>query len=43
MNIKEVNGQFYATIKVGTPAKKFTVALDTGSGNLILPSIQCFS
>merc|ERR1719502_1667490 len=34
---------YYGTIAVGTPPKKFTVVLDTGSGHLILPSAYCRS
>lgn len=41
MNVVESNGQFYGDIRVGTPSKKFTVVIDTGSGNLIIPSIEC--
>lgn len=35
--------EYWGQIYVGTPAKKFTVIFDTGSGNLILPSSACMS
>mmetsp|Transcript_147258 Transcript_147258/g.274301 ORF Transcript_147258/g.274301 Transcript_147258/m.274301 type:complete len:556 (-) Transcript_147258:58-1725(-) len=35
--------EYWGQIYVGTPAKKFTVIFDTGSGNLILPSSACLS
>ena len=43
MNLKEFGGQYYTSIRVGNPPKKFTVIIDTGSGNLILPSIECIT
>ncbi|KAF3767327.1 hypothetical protein M406DRAFT_69482 [Cryphonectria parasitica EP155] len=33
--------QWYTTISVGTPPRNFTVLIDTGSHNLILPEINC--
>ncbi|KAG0706899.1 aspartic peptidase domain-containing protein [Suillus ampliporus] len=33
---------WYASIDVGSPAKTFTVSIDTGSADLFLPSIACF-
>jgi len=35
--------EYWGKIFVGTPAKEFSVIFDTGSGNLILPSMQCHS
>lgn len=32
---------WYASIDVGTPAKTFTVSIDTGSADLFLPSVDC--
>jgi len=34
---------YFGTVSVGTPASQFTVVFDTGSGNFILPSMQCTS
>eukprot|EP00696_Hemimastix_kukwesjijk_P018023 gnl/Hemi2/680_TR243_c0_g2_i1.p1 gnl/Hemi2/680_TR243_c0_g2~~gnl/Hemi2/680_TR243_c0_g2_i1.p1 ORF type:complete len:463 (-),score=83.29 gnl/Hemi2/680_TR243_c0_g2_i1:61-1269(-) len=34
-------GYYYTTVAVGTPAKNFTVLLDTGSSNLLLPTPKC--
>merc|ERR1719253_2348776 len=33
----------YASLKVGSPAQEFLVAIDTSSGHLILPSKDCTS
>lgn len=33
--------KIFGTIYVGTPPKEFSVAFDTGSGNLILPARNC--
>lgn len=33
--------EFYGPVLVGTPAQTFNVVFDTGSGNLLLPSLQC--
>jgi hypothetical protein len=35
--------QYYGEVEVGTPAQKFTVIFDTGSGHLLVPSVQCES
>jgi cathepsin D len=32
---------WYTSIGVGTPAKTFTVSIDTGSADLFLPSVNC--
>ncbi|KAG2744152.1 acid protease [Suillus brevipes Sb2] len=34
---------WYASIDVGSPAKTFTVSIDTGSADLFLPSTACKS
>lgn len=33
--------EFFATINIGTPPQQFIVALDTGSGNLLVPARDC--
>jgi len=35
--------EYWGKLEVGTPAQTFTVIFDTGSGNLILPSVNCLS
>lgn len=35
--------EYWGKVFVGTPAKEFSVIFDTGSGNLILPSMKCTS
>lgn len=34
---------FYGTVKIGMPQQEFTVAFDTGSGNIVVPSYVCQS
>lgn len=41
---KQKNNQaseYYGQVSVGSPAQKFLVVMDTGSGNLLLPSTDC--
>lgn len=33
--------EYYGQVAVGSPAQRFTVVFDTGSGNLLLPSKEC--
>jgi len=35
--------QYYGEVQVGTPLQKFTVIFDTGSGHLMIPSVECTS
>uniref|UniRef100_A0A0G4HQ50 Peptidase A1 domain-containing protein n=1 Tax=Chromera velia CCMP2878 TaxID=1169474 RepID=A0A0G4HQ50_9ALVE len=35
--------EYFGKISVGRPPKEFTVVFDTGSGNLLIPSIDCTS
>jgi hypothetical protein len=35
--------EYWGKLDVGTPPQTFTVIFDTGSGNLILPSVNCLS
>jgi len=40
---KYVRSAYYGTLEVGQPAVSMTVVFDTGSGNLVLPSMYCRS
>jgi hypothetical protein len=33
--------EYYGQVLVGTPAQEFLVVFDTGSGNLLIPSVDC--
>jgi len=33
--------EFYVTVSIGTPPQQFLLAVDTGSGNIVVPSKQC--
>lgn len=33
--------EYYGQVSVGSPPQKFLVVFDTGSGNLLLPSVEC--
>jgi hypothetical protein len=35
------SSEYYGQVSVGSPAQKFLVVFDTGSGNLLLPSKEC--
>jgi len=35
--------EYYGQVSVGSPPQKFLVVMDTGSGNLLLPSTECSS
>lgn len=35
------SSDYFGTIRVGSPAREFSVLFDTGSGNLLLPSVLC--
>jgi len=35
--------EYWGKLNVGTPPQTFTVIFDTGSGNLIIPSVNCLS
>ncbi|KAF6210814.1 hypothetical protein GE061_013925 [Apolygus lucorum] len=38
-----LNLQYYGTINVGTPAQEMDVVFDTGSSNVVVPSVNCAS
>lgn len=40
---KPVPPDLYGILRIGTPAQEFTVAFDTGSGNIVIPSKLCLS
>lgn len=40
---RPVPSDLYGVLKVGVPAQEFTVAFDTGSGNILIPSKTCTS
>jgi len=40
---KKASTEYYGLISVGTPAQKFAVVFDTGSGNLLIPGVHCKS
>jgi len=40
---KPVPSDLYGVLRVGAPPQEFTVAFDTGSGNILLPSKACAS
>merc|ERR1719498_1168748 len=33
--------EYYGEVGVGTPAQTFNVVFDTGSGNIVLPTVKC--
>lgn len=33
--------EYYGSISLGTPAQEFSVVFDTGSGNVVLPTLKC--
>eukprot|EP00746_Dinoflagellata_sp_MGD_P000141 gnl/MRDRNA2_/MRDRNA2_100244_c0_seq1.p1 gnl/MRDRNA2_/MRDRNA2_100244_c0~~gnl/MRDRNA2_/MRDRNA2_100244_c0_seq1.p1 ORF type:complete len:429 (+),score=69.15 gnl/MRDRNA2_/MRDRNA2_100244_c0_seq1:113-1399(+) len=43
MQAKPVPSDLYGVLRVGVPPQEFTVAFDTGSGNILLPSKKCAS
>jgi hypothetical protein len=40
---KPVPSDLYGVLRIGVPAQAFTVAFDTGSGNILIPSKKCTS
>jgi len=41
MSSRPVPSDLYGVLRVGVPPQEFTVAVDTGSGNILLPSKKC--
>lgn len=40
---KPVPSDLYGVLRIGVPAQAFTVAFDTGTGNILIPSKKCAS